>query len=279
MVTTTAQTNSLLPDTRTQVSVTNLPYHVHWQDLKDLFCTAGTVLHADVSITANSCRGTVLLARGVESSSNHSMIKNVSVLGRAERQSPEELNPGCGPTHTYNNNSKWLAAEAAYDDPEGSKKHKNGKTPQQPVSKGKKEAKLCVSNPAILRYNPYIRPNPEAQRSTLGNRSKKAQDKRLPVCFRQRFKGLFPLISTYYAPVPLAELKLRAKSTDELQRVVRIVRDLKENGKVISCSMWVVDRLTEKTIFLYLGKHYYDETDQYDNELGLGDPDKGLRSR
>ncbi|KAJ7793739.1 hypothetical protein B0H14DRAFT_2622559 [Mycena olivaceomarginata] len=54
MVTTTAQTNSLLPDTRTQVSVTNLPYHVHWQDLKDLFCTAGTVLHADVSITACS---------------------------------------------------------------------------------------------------------------------------------------------------------------------------------------------------------------------------------
>ena len=62
MVTTTAQTNSLLPDTRTQVSVTNLPYHVHWQDLKDLFRIAGTVLHADVSITANSCCGTVLLA-------------------------------------------------------------------------------------------------------------------------------------------------------------------------------------------------------------------------
>ncbi|KAJ7788592.1 hypothetical protein B0H14DRAFT_2229387, partial [Mycena olivaceomarginata] len=39
-----------------------LPYHVHWQDLKDLFRTAGTVLHADVSITANSCCGTVLLA-------------------------------------------------------------------------------------------------------------------------------------------------------------------------------------------------------------------------
>ncbi|KAJ7805352.1 hypothetical protein B0H14DRAFT_2221523, partial [Mycena olivaceomarginata] len=39
-----------------------LPYHVHWQDLKDLFCTAGTVLHADVSITANSCCRTVLLA-------------------------------------------------------------------------------------------------------------------------------------------------------------------------------------------------------------------------
>jgi RNA recognition motif-containing protein len=62
MVTTTAQTNSLLPDPRTQVSVTNLPYHVHWQDLKDLFCTAGTVLRADVFTTANSHCGTVLLA-------------------------------------------------------------------------------------------------------------------------------------------------------------------------------------------------------------------------
>jgi hypothetical protein len=30
------------------------------------------------------------------------MIKNISVLGRAEHQSPEELNPGCDPTHTYN---------------------------------------------------------------------------------------------------------------------------------------------------------------------------------
>ncbi|KAJ7878160.1 hypothetical protein B0H14DRAFT_2567424 [Mycena olivaceomarginata] len=97
------------------------------------------------------------------------------------------------------------------------------------------------------------------------------------VCFEQRFKGSFPHIPTYYAPVPLAELKSRAKSTDELQRVVRIVRDLKENGKVISCSMQVVDRLTEKTIFLCLGNRYYDETDQYDNELGLGDPDKGFK--
>jgi hypothetical protein len=39
---------------------------------------------------------------GVESFSNHSMIKNVSVLGQAEYQSPKELNPGCSPTHMYN---------------------------------------------------------------------------------------------------------------------------------------------------------------------------------
>jgi hypothetical protein len=77
--------------------------------------------------------------------------------------------------------------------------------------------------------------------------------------------------------VLLAELKLWAKSTDKLQWVVRIVRDLKENGKVILCSTQVVDRLTEKTISLYLGNRYYDETDQYENKLGLGDPDKRFK--
>ncbi|KAJ7662486.1 hypothetical protein B0H17DRAFT_1144274 [Mycena rosella] len=56
--------------------------------------------------------------------SNCSMFKNVSVLGRAERQSPEELNPGCGPTHTYNvistgqarvDRSRRLTSEQATD--------------------------------------------------------------------------------------------------------------------------------------------------------------------
>jgi hypothetical protein len=86
-----------------------------------------------------------------------------------------------------------------------------------------------------------------------------------------------PLIPTYYAPVPLDELKSRAKSADELQRIVRIVRDLKENGKVISYSTRVVDPLTDKTIFLYLGNRYHNETDQYENELSLGDLDKEFK--
>jgi hypothetical protein len=55
------------------------------------------------------------------------------------------------------------------------------------------------------------------------------------------------------------------------------VRNLKENGKVILCSMRVVDSLTDKTIFLYLANRYYDETDQYANELGLGDLNKGFK--
>ncbi|KAK0220078.1 hypothetical protein IW262DRAFT_999600 [Armillaria fumosa] len=52
-------------DTRTQLFVGNLPYRVRWQDLKDLFRQAGTVLRADVSLGPdNRSRGygTVLLA-------------------------------------------------------------------------------------------------------------------------------------------------------------------------------------------------------------------------
>ncbi|KAH7886904.1 hypothetical protein F5I97DRAFT_1076702 [Phlebopus sp. FC_14] len=54
-----------LRDTRTQLFVGNLPYRVRWQDLKDLFRRAGTVLRADVSLGPdNRSRGygTVLLA-------------------------------------------------------------------------------------------------------------------------------------------------------------------------------------------------------------------------
>ncbi|KZT25637.1 RNA-binding domain-containing protein [Neolentinus lepideus HHB14362 ss-1] len=62
-----ATSSSPLPqkDTRTQLFVGNLPYRVRWQDLKDLFRKAGTVLRADVSLGPdNRSRGygTVLLA-------------------------------------------------------------------------------------------------------------------------------------------------------------------------------------------------------------------------
>ncbi|KAI3617446.1 hypothetical protein CBS9595_003355 [Malassezia furfur] len=52
-------------DQRTQLHVRNLPYSVRWQDVKDLFRRAGTVLRADVHLTADnrSCgTGTVLFA-------------------------------------------------------------------------------------------------------------------------------------------------------------------------------------------------------------------------
>lgn len=52
-------------DTRTQLFVGNLPFRVRWQDLKDLFRKAGTVLRADVSLTTDNRSkgfGTVLFA-------------------------------------------------------------------------------------------------------------------------------------------------------------------------------------------------------------------------
>ncbi|KAI0701039.1 hypothetical protein BC835DRAFT_1324642 [Cytidiella melzeri] len=67
MATSTLGGTAHLPprDTRTQLFVGNLPYRVRWQDLKDLFRRAGTVLRADVSLAPdNRSRGygTVLLA-------------------------------------------------------------------------------------------------------------------------------------------------------------------------------------------------------------------------
>ncbi|KAJ7812216.1 hypothetical protein B0H14DRAFT_3150424 [Mycena olivaceomarginata] len=174
-----------------------------------------------------------------------------------------------------NNNSKWLAAEEAYDDPEGSKKQKSGKAPQQAVSNSKKEAKLRVSNPAILRHNPYVRPN-HAQ-STLGKRSKVAQDQRLFTSYEHRLSAVLAFIPTFNAPVPLAELKSWAKSDEELQRVVPIIRDLEENGKVIACSTRVVDPLTGQTMFLYLADRYGDDREHYENDQSLGDPALGFK--
>ncbi|KAF8129683.1 hypothetical protein K438DRAFT_1789025 [Mycena galopus ATCC 62051] len=68
---------------------------------------------------------------------------------------------------------------------------------------------LRIPNPAIWHHNPDVRPS--CQQSTLGKWSK-------------------------------------AKSDKELRRVVPIIRDLEENGKVIACSTWVVDPLTGKAI-------------------------------
>lgn len=47
------------------IALAQLPYRVRWQDLKDLFRRAGTVLRADVSLDPQSNRsrghGTVLM--------------------------------------------------------------------------------------------------------------------------------------------------------------------------------------------------------------------------
>ncbi|CBQ72928.1 conserved hypothetical protein [Sporisorium reilianum SRZ2] len=65
-------------DPRTQLLVSNLPYRVRWQDLKDLFRKAGTVLRADVSLSPdNRSRGygTVLMA------TEHDAVKAADMLG------------------------------------------------------------------------------------------------------------------------------------------------------------------------------------------------------
>ncbi|BGP55142.1 hypothetical protein JCM8202v2_002739 [Rhodotorula sphaerocarpa] len=55
------------PDTRTQLFVSNLPFRVRWQDLKDLMRKCGTVLRADVALNPTDGRsrgfGVVLFAK------------------------------------------------------------------------------------------------------------------------------------------------------------------------------------------------------------------------
>ncbi|KAJ7126208.1 hypothetical protein C8R44DRAFT_618442, partial [Mycena epipterygia] len=74
-----------LRDTRTQLFVANLPYRVRWQDLKDLFRRAGTVLRADVSLGPdNRSRGygTVLLATAEDAGRAVDMFSGYSWQGR-----------------------------------------------------------------------------------------------------------------------------------------------------------------------------------------------------
>ncbi|KAL5523114.1 hypothetical protein ACEPAF_1381 [Sanghuangporus sanghuang] len=72
-------------DTRTQLFTGNLPYRVRWQDLKDLFRRAGTVLRADVSLTPdNRSRGygTVLLASAEDAGRAVDMFNGYNWQGR-----------------------------------------------------------------------------------------------------------------------------------------------------------------------------------------------------
>ncbi|THG95355.1 hypothetical protein EW145_g7973, partial [Phellinidium pouzarii] len=72
-------------DTRTQLFAGNLPYRVRWQDLKDLFRRAGTVLRADVSLSPdNRSRGygTVLLASAEDAGRAVDMFNGYSWQGR-----------------------------------------------------------------------------------------------------------------------------------------------------------------------------------------------------
>ncbi|KAF9031653.1 hypothetical protein BDZ89DRAFT_614541 [Hymenopellis radicata] len=96
-------------DTRTQLFVGNLPYRVRWQDLKDLFRQAGTVLRADVSLGPdNRSRGygTVLLAtaedagRAVDKFNGYSWQTRILEV-RPDRLPPDFDNPTPAPSGSY----------------------------------------------------------------------------------------------------------------------------------------------------------------------------------
>ncbi|KAK0203718.1 RNA-binding domain-containing protein [Desarmillaria ectypa] len=83
-------------DTRTQLFVGNLPYRVRWQDLKDLFRQAGTVLRADVSLGPdNRSRGygTVLLATAEDAGRAVDKFNGYSWQTRILEVRPDRLPP------------------------------------------------------------------------------------------------------------------------------------------------------------------------------------------
>ncbi|CAL1699204.1 unnamed protein product [Somion occarium] len=81
-------------DTRTQLFVGNLPYRVRWQDLKDLFRRAGTVLRADVSLGPdNRSRGygTVLLATAEDAGRAVDMFNGFEWMTRVLEVRPDRM--------------------------------------------------------------------------------------------------------------------------------------------------------------------------------------------
>lgn len=74
-----------MSDPRTQLAISNLPYRVRWQDLKDLFRKAGVVLRADVSLTQDNRslgNGTVLMATEEDAMRAIEMFKGFCWQGR-----------------------------------------------------------------------------------------------------------------------------------------------------------------------------------------------------
>lgn len=93
---TRATPDGLGRDTRMQLFVGNLPYRVRWQDLKDLFRKAGTVLRADVSLGPdNRSRGygTVLYGNPDDASRAVEMFNGYSWQSRTLEVRPDRLPP------------------------------------------------------------------------------------------------------------------------------------------------------------------------------------------
>ncbi|KAG7095382.1 hypothetical protein E1B28_006139 [Marasmius oreades] len=94
MATSTDGRTGPIKDTRTQLFVGNLPYRVRWQDLKDLFRKAGTVLRADVSLGPdNRSRGygTVLLATAEDAGRAIDMFNGYSWQTRVLEVRPDRM--------------------------------------------------------------------------------------------------------------------------------------------------------------------------------------------
>ncbi|KAE8259822.1 hypothetical protein A4X13_0g756 [Tilletia indica] len=107
-------------DPRTQLYISNLPYRVRWQDLKDLFRKSGTVLRADVALTPDNRskgHGTVLMATEEDALRAVDMFNGFTWQGRlleCRIDRSGTLMAGPGPGGPTNGASSSMTTSHAY---------------------------------------------------------------------------------------------------------------------------------------------------------------------
>lgn len=123
------------------------------------------------------------------------------------------------------------------------------------------------SNPNIKRLDPGFRRRTASQRSTLANRSSRAQGRRLPGHIMSHVSGAMPYIPTFQADVTLSELRARSATVSlgaqELAKAYPTLKEMETFAeqnprRVITHSMRIVDR-DGKPLFIYGGERYRDD--------------------
>ncbi|CAG8669518.1 15325_t:CDS:10, partial [Gigaspora rosea] len=88
-----------------QLFVGNLPFRVRWQDLKDLFRKAGTVLRADVAMgydNRSKGHGTVLFGSLEDAKNAIAIFNHYNWQGRSLEQASQETRRAVDPVQTHN---------------------------------------------------------------------------------------------------------------------------------------------------------------------------------
>ncbi|CAG8707493.1 4037_t:CDS:2, partial [Dentiscutata heterogama] len=103
---------------RQQLFVGNLPFRVRWQDLKDLFRKAGTVLRADVAMgydNRSKGHGTVLFGSLEDAKNAIAIFNHYNWQGRSLEQASQETRRTVDPVPTHNHTQAPYVPNAPMD--------------------------------------------------------------------------------------------------------------------------------------------------------------------